>query len=61
MQTAKYFNNIGISPFLAFGTCLVLYFSLSYPLTRIGWRIERRLRERFRRDSTPVAVPVAAL
>jgi polar amino acid transport system permease protein len=50
MQTAKYFNNIGISPFLAFGTCLALYFMVSYPLTRFGWRIERRLRERFRRE-----------
>jgi polar amino acid transport system permease protein len=58
MQTGKYFNNIGISPFLAFGTCLALYFSLSYPLTRLGWRIERRLRERFRRAGSPAPIPV---
>jgi polar amino acid transport system permease protein len=51
MQTGKYFNNVGISPFLAFGTCLLIYFALSYPLTRLGWRIERKLKQRFRRDS----------
>ncbi len=51
MQTGKYFNNVGISPFLAFGTCLLIYFALSYPLTRLGWRIERKLKERFRGDS----------
>lgn len=50
MQTGKYFNNVGISPFLAFGTCLLIYFALSYPLTRLGWRIERKLKQRFRRD-----------
>lgn len=66
MQTGKYFNNIGISPFLAFGTCLLLYFMLSYPLTRLGWRIERRLRERFRRQGepeplVPLAQPMAGL
>jgi polar amino acid transport system permease protein len=49
MQTGKYFNNIGISPFLAFGTCLAIYFLLSYPLTRLGWWIERNLKTRFRR------------
>jgi len=48
MQTGKYFNNIGISPFLAFGTCLAIYFLLSYPLTRLGWWIERNLKTRFR-------------
>lgn len=57
MQTGKYFNNVGISPFLAFGTCLLIYFALSYPLTRLGWRIERRLKHRFRRtvDIEPAA------
>jgi polar amino acid transport system permease protein len=49
MQTGKYFNNIGISPFLAFGTCLAIYFLLSYPLTRLGWWIEGNLKTRFRR------------
>jgi polar amino acid transport system permease protein len=53
MQTGKYFNNVGISPFLAFGTCLLIYFALSYPLTRLGWHIERRLKHRFRRDAGP--------
>ncbi len=55
MQTGKYFNNVGISPFLAFGTCLLIYFALSYPLTRLGWRIERRLKIRFRREAAPEA------
>ncbi|HEX9789981.1 MAG TPA: amino acid ABC transporter permease [Kiloniellales bacterium] len=54
MQTGKYFNNVGISPFLAFGTCLLIYFALSYPLTRLGWHIERRLKHRFRRIAGPV-------
>jgi polar amino acid transport system permease protein len=61
MQTGKYFNNIGISPFLAFGTCLALYFVLSYPLTRVGWRIERRLRERYRREGEVLALPATGL
>jgi polar amino acid transport system permease protein len=55
MQTGKYFNNVGVSPFLAFGTCLLIYFALSYPLTRLGWRIERRLKQRFRRPAGPEA------
>lgn len=46
MQAGKYFNNIGVSPLLAFGTCIGLYFVLSYPLTRLGWWIERRLKAR---------------
>ncbi|MCP5152555.1 MAG: amino acid ABC transporter permease [Ectothiorhodospiraceae bacterium] len=59
MQAGKYFNNVGVSPFLAFGTCLAIYFALSYPLTRVGWRIERRLAHRFRRTSPaePLAAP----
>lgn len=48
MQTGKYFNNIGISALLAFGTCLGLYFALSYPLTLLGRRIEARLKARGR-------------
>jgi polar amino acid transport system permease protein len=40
----KYFNNIGISAILSFGTVLVLYFILSYPLTRLGWWLEKRLK-----------------
>jgi hypothetical protein len=46
---------VGVSPFLAFGTCLLIYFALSYPLTRLGWRIERRLKQRFRRPAGPEA------
>ena len=33
---AKLYNNRGISAILAFGTCLVLYFILSFPLTNLG-------------------------
>ncbi len=40
----KLFNNRGIFPVLAFGTCLVLYFILSFPLTNFGWWLEKRLR-----------------
>ena len=40
----KYFNNIGISALLSFGTVLILYFVLSYPLTRLGWWIEERIK-----------------
>ena len=42
-RVAKIFNDRGFSPFLTFGTCLLLYFILSYPLTRFGQRLERRL------------------
>lgn len=40
----KYFNNIGISAILSFGTVMVLYFVLSYPLTRLGWWMEERIK-----------------
>ena len=42
-RVAKIFNDRGYSAFLTFGTCLLLYFILSYPLTRFGQRLERRL------------------
>ena len=42
---------------LVFGGAAI-YFALSYPLTRVGWRIERRLAHRFRRTSP--AEPLAA-
>jgi len=57
MQTGKYFNNIGVSPALSFGTTLAIYFALSYPLTRLGWRIERRLKHRFRRPGGDDGLP----
>jgi len=34
--SAKVFNDKGFAAFLCFGTVLVLYFILSYPLTRVG-------------------------
>ena len=40
----KYFNNVGISAILSFGTVLILYFVLSYPLTRLGWWVEKRIK-----------------
>ena len=43
---AKLYNNRGISAILAFGTCLVLYFILSFPLTNLGWWMEKRLARR---------------
>jgi polar amino acid transport system permease protein len=39
----KVFNNRGFPPEVAFGSILVAYFLLSYPLTRLGRRMERRL------------------
>ena len=39
----KYFNNVGYSAILSYGTVLVLYFVLSYPMTRFGWWMERKL------------------
>jgi polar amino acid transport system permease protein len=39
----KVLNNKGFSAALVFGTILVLYFALSYPLTRLGARMEARL------------------
>lgn len=39
---AKVFNDKGFAAFLCFGTVLVLYFMLSYPLTRIGAWTEAR-------------------
>ena len=56
MQAGKYFNNIGVSPMLAFGTCLLIYFALSYPLTLLGLRIERNLKARFRRPGAEVDI-----
>jgi polar amino acid transport system permease protein len=39
----KVLNNRGFAPALSFGTILLLYFVLSYPLTRIGQRMEAHL------------------
>lgn len=41
--TAKVLNNKGFSPALVFGTILVVYFLISYPLARLGARLEARL------------------
>lgn len=42
----KVMNNKGFSAALTFGTVLVLYFILSYPLTRLGQYVETRLATR---------------
>lgn len=39
----KVMNNKGFSATLVFGTILVMYFLLSYPLARFGQRLEKRL------------------
>jgi polar amino acid transport system permease protein len=39
----KVLNNRGFSALLVFGTILLLYFALSYPLTRLGQWLEIRL------------------
>tara|TARA_B100001175_G_scaffold294987_1_gene282665 strand:- start:713 stop:1396 length:684 start_codon:yes stop_codon:yes gene_type:complete len=42
---AKILNNKGFSPLLSFGTILVLYFILSFPLDRFGKYMEKKLVE----------------
>ena len=39
----KILNNKGFSPILVFGTILILYFVLSFPLDRFGKYIERKI------------------
>ena len=51
----KYFNNLGYSAILSFGTIIILYFILSYPMTLLGWKIEERLMDRSSRRETSVA------
>ena len=51
-QAGKYFNNLGYSAILSFGTIIILYFILSYPMTLLGWKIEERLMDRTRRRET---------
>jgi polar amino acid transport system permease protein len=36
-------NNKGYSASLVFGTILILYFIISYPLARFGARMEKKL------------------
>ena len=38
----KVMNNRGYSALLVYGTILILYFILSYPLTRLGAHLEER-------------------
>jgi polar amino acid transport system permease protein len=40
---AKVLNNKGFSAALVFGTILVVYFAISYPLARLGAHLEVRL------------------
>lgn len=42
-QAGKILNTKGLSAFLVFGTVLVLYFIISYPLARLGVHLEARL------------------
>jgi polar amino acid transport system permease protein len=42
-QAGKILNTKGFSAFLVFGTVLVLYFAISYPLARLGGHMEARL------------------
>jgi polar amino acid transport system permease protein len=48
---AKVLNNKGFSAALVFGTILVVYFAISYPLARFGARLEVRLDPSRRRRS----------
>jgi polar amino acid transport system permease protein len=42
-QAGKILNTKGFSAFLVFGTVLILYFVVSYPLTILGRHLERKL------------------
>ena len=54
-QLSKYFNaTIGYSAILSFGSILVFYFLICYPLTRFGWWMEARL-DRARRTQAVAA------
>lgn len=39
----KVMNNKGFSPALSFGAVLIIYFAISWPLARLGARMEQRL------------------
>jgi polar amino acid transport system permease protein len=59
-QAGKYFNNLGYSALLSFGTILVLYFILSYPLTYLGWWIEARMKSSRQRRPETVSMTAQA-
>ena len=59
-QAAKYYNNLGYSAILSFGTVLLLYFVLSYPMTRLGWWMEARLNARRRDEDAEFEIGAAA-
>ena len=42
-DAGKILNTKGFSSFLVYGTVLVLYFLISYPLALLGSHLERRL------------------
>ncbi len=48
---ARELNNMGFSGILVFGTIALLYFALSYPLSVLGQRLEKRLSEKRRAPS----------
>ncbi len=48
----KVFYNKGFSSLLVFGTVLVLYFAISWPLARAGRALEERLTRRHRLEKT---------
>ncbi len=61
-QAGKYFNNNGYSAIFSYGTILVIYFILSYPLTRLGWWMEARLNRRpAEEDKQPAEAAVLGL
>ncbi len=55
-SAGKILNNRGFSAVLVFGTILILYFALSYPLSRLGIYAESRLV----RHRTPSSRPAGA-
>ena len=57
----KELNNQGYSGVLVFGTVALLYFVMSYPLSLLGQRLERRAERPRRRAPGPVPAPAQAL
>ena len=49
----KMYNTKGFSPFLSWGSILIIYFALSYPLVRLGAWLERRAASRIVHSKSP--------
>ena len=57
----KLFNNQGYLAVFSFGVGLTMYFILSYPLTQLGWWMERKLLTRRRDGTMPTPIITAQI